>query len=365
MIHSHLLTTHFWVFNKTEYLHTVLKQFTGFFRYDGLLHIIHSGDYSQLLTFPGIKSLLGPFIPVLLVIEIIRGLFLKKTQAVHYKLAFFTFVLNAFVGSAISVAMVGICIGLFEKYALFKLTFTWYWFIYGYIVWELGHFMYHYFGHKVRLFWCLHSTHHAPESMNLSVNFAHFFLESPYAQIIRTTTCILLGVPPVMLFVIMFIDGIWGSVIHIGENLVKDARLGFLNNIILTPSHHRVHHARNPNYMDTNFCNLLNIWDRVFGTYYPEDRSIPIEYGISRPMIKNSFLDAYFGEIIALAKDVYRAPGIKSKFLYIVMPPGWSHTGDHKMTSVVKKKYFESLKNAEEANFPEQTEEPREQPALS
>jgi hypothetical protein len=60
-------------------------------------------------------------------------------------------------------------------------------------------------------------------------------------------------------------------------------------------------------------------------------------------MIKNSFLDAYFGEIVALAKDVYRAPGIKNKVFYIFMPPGWSHTGDHKMTHVVRKKYFEEL----------------------
>jgi hypothetical protein len=179
--------------------------------------------------------------------------------------------------------------------------------------------------------------------MNLSVTFAHFFLEAPYADLIRTSICILLGVNPPMLFVIMFVDGFWGSMIHIGENLIEDGRLGFLNRIVLTPSHHRVHHARNPLYMDTNFCNLLPIWDKVFGTFQNEDRKIPIEYGISRPMIKNSFLDAYFGEIIALAKDVRKAPGIKNKFLYVIMPPGWSHTGDHKMTTVVKKAYFESL----------------------
>ena len=65
--------------------------------------------------------------------------------------------------------------------------------------------------------------------------------------------------------------------------------LGFLNNIILTPSHHRVHHARNPFYMDTNFCNLLNIWDKVFGTYVNEKKEIPVEYGITRKMKPNNF----------------------------------------------------------------------------
>jgi hypothetical protein len=70
--------------------------------------------------------------------------------------------------------------------------------------------------------------------MNLSITYAHFFLEGPYADIIRTTICILMGVNPPLLFLIMFVDGTWGAFIHIGENLMKDARLGFLNKIILT-----------------------------------------------------------------------------------------------------------------------------------
>jgi sterol desaturase/sphingolipid hydroxylase (fatty acid hydroxylase superfamily) len=184
--------------------------------------------------------------------------------------------------------------------------------------------------------------------MNLSITYAHFFLEAPYADVIRTTICILLGVNPPMLFVIMFIDGTWGAFIHVGENLIKDARFGFLGKLILTPSFHRVHHARNPLYMDTNYCNLLNIWDRVLGTYQPEEQNIPIEYGITRPMIKNSFLDAYFGEIVALGRDVVKAPGIKNKILYLFMPPGWSHTGDHKMAHLVRRKYFEQNNQANE-----------------
>ncbi|WP_184546389.1 sterol desaturase family protein [Mucilaginibacter sp. FT3.2] len=329
-----------------EFFNTVLNLFKGFFGWGSwvsLTDIIKTGDYSKLLTYQGFQAMLFPILPFLLLLEIIRGAFYKRFKVINYKLSFFSFVFNSFIGRYISIAMVVLCIGLFEKHAFFKTTFTWYWFIYGYIVWEFSHFLYHYFGHKVRLFWCLHSTHHAPESMNLAISNAHFFLEAPYADFIRTTVCILLGVSPLMLGVIMFIDGFWGTFIHIGENVMKDARLGFLNNIILTPSHHRVHHARNIKYMDTNFCNLLPIWDRVFGTYQNEEQEIEIEYGISRPMIKNSFLDAYFGEIVALSKDVYKAPGIKNKLLYIVMPPGWSHTGDHKMTTVVKRKYFEDL----------------------
>jgi sterol desaturase/sphingolipid hydroxylase (fatty acid hydroxylase superfamily) len=239
--------------------------------------------------------------------------------------------------------MVLFCIGLFQRYAPLQVSLSWFGFIYAYLVWELGHFLYHYLAHKVRLLWCLHSTHHAPEDMNLSVTHAHFFLEAPYAETIRTTVCILLGVQPELLFLIMFIDGTYGAFIHIGDNLVKDARFGVLNKIMLTPSHHRVHHARNPLYIDTNFCNLLNVWDRIFGTYQEEDRSLTIDYGINRKMNSGSFLDVYFGEFVALGRDLRAASGLKNKLLYLLMPPGWHPGGEHHTAAVVREQYLNTV----------------------
>ena len=335
-----------------EFLQSIIDWFKGFFGVGDLLKIIQSGNYNALLTYDGILSIARPLFPVLLLIELIKALVFKKFKSLDYKIPFFSYVLNAFIGRFISIALVIFCIGVFEKYAIFKTTFTWYWFIYGYIVWEFGHYLYHYFGHKVRLFWCLHSTHHAPQTMNLSISYAHFFLEGPYADFIRTTVCILLGVNPPMLALIMFIDGLWGGFIHIGEHMLKNGRLGALGNYILTPSHHRVHHAKNPLYMDTNFCNLLNIWDRVFKTYQPEEKSTPVVYGITREMRPHSFVDAYFGEIGALAKDVYRAPGLKNKLLYIIMPPGWTHTGEHKTAKKVREAYFKQARAEKEPASP-------------
>jgi sterol desaturase/sphingolipid hydroxylase (fatty acid hydroxylase superfamily) len=312
-----------------------------FFGIGHWIDMMQKSDYSSLLTFDGVIAAIGPLIPLILLIEIFRAIFYKKFKMEGYKIPFLIYVANRFISRFISIAAVAFCIGLFQKYAIFKTEFTWYWLIYGYIVWELAHFVYHYLGHKVRLFWCLHSTHHAPETMNLSVTLAHFFLEAPYADFIRTSICILLGVNPPLLFFIMFIDGTWGAFIHVGENLMKDGRMGFLNKIILTPSHHRVHHAKNPLYMDTNFCNLLNIWDRVFGTFQYEDTNMPIQYGITRKINAKNFWDVYFGEIYYLFLDMKNAPGITNKLLYIIMPPGWSHTGDHKTASVIKKKLKE------------------------
>ena len=323
-----------------EVLETLYNEVVGFLGISNAWEILKEGDYSAFKTYEGIVSLIYPIIPFLLLLELILGLIYKKPQTKVYKVNFLIYLFNRIVGRFIAIAMVTFLIGILQPIALFQANITWYWLIYGYIVWEFGHFLYHYWGHKVRLFWCLHSTHHAPEDMKLSVSHAHFFLEAPYADTIRTTVCLLLGLSPELLFLIMFIDGTYGAFIHIGENMLKDGRLGFLNKIILTPSHHRVHHARNPLYMDTNFCNLLNIWDKVFNTYQDEDSNIKIEYGITRKMDSGNFWDVYFGEIVALVKDVIHAPGILNKLKYIVMPPGWHHEGKHQTAKVVRAAYI-------------------------
>lgn len=325
----------------------LLTELKDFFGIGAWLEMFTTGNYSRLNTLDGILGAISPLIPLLIVLEFISAIIQGRLSKKDYKNTMLIYVINRIIGRFISIGLVSFCIGFFQPFAILKTHITWYWLIYGYLVWELSHFVYHYFGHKVRLFWCLHSTHHAPETMNLTVGFAHFFLEGPYADFIRTTICILLGVDPALLFLIMFIDGTWGAFIHTGENLLKDGRLGPLQHIILTPSHHRVHHARNPLYMDTNFCNFLNIWDRVFKTHQYEEHETPPEYGITRPIKNDSVWDIYFGEFVLLFKDIYHAPGIKNKLLYLVMPPGWSHTGEHKTAYMIRKQELEKKQSHE------------------
>jgi sterol desaturase/sphingolipid hydroxylase (fatty acid hydroxylase superfamily) len=331
-----------------DFFNAVYHDFTSFWGLGALIEILQSGQYEKLLSLDGIRAFIYPILPFLLLIEIIRAVIYKRFKIDDYRTPFIIFVFNRFIGRFISIAAIGFCIGLFEKYGIVKTGFTWYWLIYGYIAWEFSHFIYHYLAHKVRLFWCLHSTHHAPESMNLTVSYAHFFLEGPYADVIRTSICLLAGVNVPLLFLIMFIDGTWGTFIHIGDNVMKDGRMGFFNKLMLTPSHHRVHHAKNPLYMDTNFCNLLNIWDKLFGTLQPEQIDVPVAYGITRKVNSQNFWDVYFGEVFLLGRDIKNAPGIKNKFLYIFMPPGWSHTGDHKTAKAIRKKMLEEQRGDDE-----------------
>lgn len=323
-----------------------LHELVAFFGLGALLELLAADGYRALLSGAGVKALLFPVIPILLVYELLRAAVQRKFRLEDYKIPFLTLVANRLIGAVLSFGMVALCIALLQPLALFQVELSGWGLLYGYVVWEFAHFVYHYLAHKVRLLWCLHSTHHAPTAMNLSVNYAHLFLEAPYADIVRTSICILAGVSPPLLLLIMLIDGFWGQFIHLGEHALKDGRLGRLHRWILTPAHHRVHHARNPLYMDTNFCNLLNLWDRVFGTYQPQREDIRIEYGITRPMKPGSFLDAYLGEFHALLRDVIAAPGLRNKLRYLLMPPGWSHDGRYKTALESKREWLAQRQEA-------------------
>lgn len=320
------------------------QEIYGFLHMDGILELFayaKKGEFSSLQTWDGLTSLLRQIWGLIFFLEVTALLIKRKFKiGEDYRMPFFISLFNSLVGRYISIGVIAYCIGLCSPYAIFKAESSWYIFIYGYIVWEFAYYVYHWSSHNVRILWCLHSVHHAPKTMNLSVSGVRFFLELTYLFAVNVTICILLGVPPVILAIIMTIDSIWGEMLHIGDDFLPNARFGFLGKLIITPSHHRVHHARNPLYLDTNYCVLLNIWDRLFGSYQPEVDNVNIEYGISREMNSDSFLDVYFGEILDLCKDIIYAPTLKDKLLYIIMPPGWSHTGDHKTASMERQKFL-------------------------
>jgi sterol desaturase/sphingolipid hydroxylase (fatty acid hydroxylase superfamily) len=319
-------------------LEKLLKQVFSFFRIYQLSDVYKHGGFDAFFTFQGVTTLLLFLMPIILFIEIFRSFFVLKKGIRGFIMPLIIDVANRLISRVIGISVGAFCIVVFKPYALFETTLTWYWFAYAYVIWELGHFIYHYLCHKVRLFWCLHSTHHTPEEMNMSVSYSHFFLEAPFSDFIRTTTCILLGVSPLMFAMVVVIDWVWAELNHLSEDTLKDASFGMVGKFILTPSHHRVHHSRNELYLDKNFGNLLNIWDKVFQTYQPELPEVKPEYGITRKVNTASFWDVYFGEIYHLAKDVYFAPGIKNKLKYLFFPPGWTHTGDSQMVRQNRKK---------------------------
>lgn len=323
----------------------ILNEIIDFFRIGGLISIIRNGNFDVLLTLEGFLSFLSPIAPLLIIIEIGWLLLSRRFNKETYRIPLMIIVINRVLARLIGVSVILICIRIFSKYAIFHVPLKWYWFIYGYLVYELNTFIRHYLSHKVRILWCLHSVHHAPESLNASITLNTSYIENIYTEIFTATFCTLLGLNPIMLFTIMILDSIWGAFAHISENSLKNARLGFLEKIILTPSHHRVHHGRNYLYMDTNFCSIINIWDKLFHTYQEEEESVPVEYGITREVNSKKIIDVYFGEFGDLWQDVKRATGLKNKLLYIIMPPGWNPYGNDLRATTLRNNFLNSVKN--------------------
>jgi hypothetical protein len=137
----------------------------------------------------------------------------------------------------------------------------------------------------------------------------------------------------------------WGILVHT-EHVGK---LGWLEYILVTPSHHRVHHASNALYLDRNLGMLLIIWDRLFGTFQPEltaNDYQPIRYGLTKPMEKVTPGYIVFHEWRNIWKDFRKASTLRQKLGYVFGPPGWSHDGSS-MTSDQMRAYEAQLEQEE------------------
>lgn len=247
-----------------------------------------------------------------------------KQLATIYKSSFLALLIIQLLPKLILIHMFWIWMPHIQKYVLFTVNVQWYSWIYAYLCWEFSTWVFHFSSHRVRFLWCLHSPHHAPTDINMTVNWVHFFAEAYYSTLIHLVICMFLGVNPVMFLAIMSIDSAWGMFIHISERTLKNGKLGIFQYLIITPSHHRVHHASNPLYIDTNFASVLPLWDWLFGTLQPFKDEVKIDYGIGRDVDVTNFSDLYFGEFFLLYRDLKNADGIKNKLLYILMPPGWT-----------------------------------------
>jgi len=190
-------------------------------------------------------------------------------------------------------------------------------------------FMYywlHRVDHVCRLFWATHVTHHSSPKFNLTVGFRSSVME-PLYRFIYFIPIALCGFLPIDIAFIYAATQIWGILVH----TEKIKKLGWLEYILVTPSHHRVHHGSNPKYLDKNMGMFLIIWDKLFGSFQPELRAEeyqPIKYGLTRPLEKETPLNIVFHEWSNIGKDLQKKELTwKQKWFYLFGPPGWSHDG--------------------------------------
>ncbi|MFN8285260.1 MAG: sterol desaturase family protein [Chitinophagales bacterium] len=202
----------------------------------------------------------------------------------------------------------------------------------SFIVIDFNSYWGHRLVHEINFLWNRHLIHHSSEEFNLAcalrqsigdvVNFL-FFLSIPSA---------LLGISPAVIAVVIPLHKLaqyWYHTRQIGK-------LGFLEHVLVTPSHHRVHHALNPLYLDKNYSAVFIVWDKLFGTFQAELDDVPPVYGITRPVRSFNPITINFDHLFLMFKDAWRAEKWMDKLTIWVRPTGWRPEGFEEKYPVVK-----------------------------
>lgn len=189
----------------------------------------------------------------------------------------------------------------------------------AFVTLDLAGYLVHRINHEYNFFWNAHIIHHSSEEFNLacalrqniSIFFRVFTLFLIPAALLGVPAQVIAVVAPLHLFA-----QFWYHTQHIGK-------LGFLEKIIVTPSHHRVHHAINKEYLDKNYGQIFIFWDKWFNSFQEELPDVPPVYGITRPVQTWNPIKINFMHIWLLVKDAWRTKNIRDKFRIWLMPTGW------------------------------------------
>lgn len=193
-------------------------------------------------------------------------------------------------------------------------------FVACFILMDFSGYWFHRLTHVVNYFWNLHLVHHSSEEFNLPCALRQQFASiTNVLSIITIIPCAIIGIPfevfmitaPIHLFA-----QFWYHTRYIGK-------MGFLEKIIVTPSHHRVHHAMNDLYIDKNYSQIFIIWDKLFGTFQEELENVKPVYGIRRPVSTWNPFWMNFQHLWLLIKDCVRTSSWKDKVRIWFMPTGW------------------------------------------
>ena len=287
--------------------------------------------------FPNLIHYAIPFFVITVILEIVLTIKIKMDEY-EFKDA----------GTSIAMGLGNVVVGLFTKgmilgiflflyqYRFFTFPFAWWSWILLFFADDFCYYWFHRISHENRLFWASHVVHHSSKKYNLSTALRQTWTGSFYSFIFWIPL-VLLGFHPVMILVQMSISLIYQYWIHT-ELITKLPK--WFEAVFNTPSHHRVHHATNPQYLDRNHAGILIIWDKLFGTFEPEKEK-PI-YGLVKNIETYNPVKVAFIEWYNMFKDFKNSKtSFSNKLKYFFKPPGWKHDGLGVLSSDLRKEWEE------------------------
>lgn len=295
------------------------------------------------MEIPEIPNLIHYAIPVFVITVIVEAILTVKIKLDEYEFK------DAF--TSITMGLGNVAIGLFTKgltlalflwlyqFRLFTIPFTWWtWFILLFAE-DFVYYWNHRIAHESRLFWASHVVHHSSQKYNLSTALRQTWTGSFYTFIFWLPL-IIIGFHPVMVLVQMSISLLYQYWIHT-ELITKLPK--WFEAVFNTPSHHRVHHATNPQYLDRNHAGIFIIWDKLFGTFEPENEK-PV-YGLVKNIETYNPVKVAFVEWYNMIKDVFSSKtSMTKRILYLFKPPGWKHDGTGILSTDLRKEWEQKQK---------------------
>ena len=191
------------------------------------------------------------------------------------------------------------------EYRLFDIGWAWWAWALCFVLDDLAYYWVHRTGHRVRWFWASHVNHHSSQHYNLSTALRQTWTGAFTLGFAFKLPLVLAGFHSAMIAICAGFNLIYQFWIHT-EAIGRMPR--WFEAVMNTPSHHRVHHATNPRYLDRNYAGVFIVWDKLFGTFAPEVSGEKIRYGIVKQLGSFNLLWSVFHEWIGIAQDMWRAP---------------------------------------------------------
>ena len=230
------------------------------------------------------------------------------------------------------------CLFFFWQFKFVDLGVSWFVILMALFAQDFVYYWKHRIAHKVRWFWSAHVVHHSSEHYNLTTALRQPWNNHFTGHIILSVPLVLIGFHPLLIGFVASLNLLYQFWIH---TEAVDKMPKWFEAVMNTPSHHRVHHGVNPQYLDMNFAGIFIIWDKMFGTFIAEQDNVEISYGTVKPIETRNPIKIAFAEWFQIFKDFTKPKlTMKQRLAYVFSPPGYSHDGSRKTSDQIKADYY-------------------------
>ncbi len=275
-------------------------------------------------------------VPGFVLLILIEMIYVRATHKGRYQFADSATSLWMGFGNQVAKVLIGglvvLCYFWVAQFRVFDLGWTWPVLVACFFAEDLAYYWMHRISHERRWWWASHVVHHTSQHYNLTTALRQTWTGTLGLSFIFWLPLLLIGFPPEMVLMFQAISLVYQFWIH--TEAIN--RMGPVEWVMNTPSHHRVHHAVNAKYLDANYAGVLILWDRLFGTFVPEEAGEKPRYGVISQLGTFNPFRVAFHEWAGILRDVRGAKSFGEVLGYMFGPPGWSPDGSRKTSRSIK-----------------------------